>query len=112
MGLARLQLLAESFSSAPPNEFAELARTCDELAVNRADARFAVLARCFRQSDSCWGQGEAGAVTADFASALTRIWDAYLPGVLGADTVEEGTQLASALSEELAILGQHDPLTY
>jgi hypothetical protein len=112
MGLSRLLQLADNFEDVPPSDFTELARACRDLAVNRLDVRFMVLGECFRMSSQFWGYGEGGVVSASFEQALRHTWADYLPGVLGADSEEEGTALALALKEELAILGTGDPTTY
>jgi len=111
MSLERLRQLAEDFRSVPSADFDELADVCRDLAINRLDVRYMVLAECLRLSASFWGPGEGGAVSSNFADALSRIWTAYLPGILRASSEEEGTAVALALREELNVLGASDPLT-
>ena len=112
MTLSRLQQLAEDFSDISPSEFEDLAESCRDLAINRLDVRFMILAECFRLSWDLWGDGDGAAVTQGFADALRRIWADYLPGVLQAATEEEGTAVSLALREELVILSGNDPLHY
>lgn len=112
MDLSQLQQLADDFSSIDPSRFDELADACRDLAVNHLDVRYMVLGECFRLSSSFWGPGDGAAVSSAFANELRRVWVDYLPGVLRAGSEAGGTAVASALKEELSVLGANDPLRY
>lgn len=112
MDLSQLQQLADDFSAVAPSEFEDLAESCRDLALNYLDVRYMVLGECFRLSWDFWGPGDGAAVTQSFSNDLRRLWADYLPGVLRAETEEEGTAVALALREELVILGGNDPLRY
>lgn len=112
MGRQRLQRFADDLSAATPAAFEELAHVCWDLAVNELDVRFMVLRECFVVAASFWGDGEAGAVSASFRSALDRAWRSYLPGILAVRDETEGVALALALLDEFAALGASDPLQF
>lgn len=112
MDLSRLEQLADDFSRAAPEEYADLAALCRDLAINRLDVRFMLLKECFEISHGFWSEGGRGAASADFVRTLRRLWESYLPGIIESASEETGTALAAALEEDLIALGSVDPLTF
>lgn len=112
MDRSRLEQLANDFSRATPDEYAELADLCRDLAINELDVRFMLLKECFEISHGFWGEGGRGAASADFVNVLRGLWQSYLPAIIDSEDEETGTALAAALEEGLIALGSADPLTF